>query len=99
MHYHLHESEWLYILSGSGTLQLLDARPRDLLPAKDKPDATTEELQDRVEEIELHPGDFVGLQSGLQASRWAHNMRSGPEGVTYLMGGERKSMDVCVYPL
>ncbi|WVQ96598.1 hypothetical protein IAU59_003703 [Kwoniella sp. CBS 9459] len=25
IHYHLHDSEWLYVLAGSGTLQLIDA--------------------------------------------------------------------------
>ncbi|BEJ17442.1 hypothetical protein CspHIS471_0608430 [Cutaneotrichosporon sp. HIS471] len=51
-----------------------------------------------VQETLLHAGDFAGFPAGNPKERWAHSLRAGDEAVTYILGGERKSVDVITYP-
>lgn len=99
VHYHLHDSEYLYILSGSASLLLVDASLPDLTSTPSAPASGPMRTDYPVEERPLRPGDFVGFPGGINASKYAHGMRAGPEGVTYIMGGARNQMDVCCYPL
>ncbi|WVR06665.1 hypothetical protein IAU60_003697 [Kwoniella sp. DSM 27419] len=101
IHYHLNDSEWLYILAGTGTLQLIDAslsevaRPTKVMAGIHRPES------DHKYDIQEHPvaaGDFMGFQSGIGASKYAHGLKAGPEGLEYIVGGTRERMDVCVYP-
>lgn len=100
MHHHYTNSEWLYILKGDGVL-LLSAAPTQphavggIAPVAGDPDA-------HIEELDVGPGDFVGFKgrpSTLEDPAWAHSMRAGSAGMEYLVGGTRKEMDLCVYPL
>ncbi|KAK6907874.1 hypothetical protein I203_101875 [Kwoniella mangroviensis CBS 8507] len=106
IHYHLQDSEWLYVLSGTGILLLQDAsgsfdtsddsknnRLIGRVTAK-----SGESSQSRVEEHQIASGDFMGFQGGILASKFAHSLRAGPEGLEYLMGGTRERVDVCCYP-
>ncbi|BEI80490.1 hypothetical protein CcaverHIS002_0110190 [Cutaneotrichosporon cavernicola] len=92
LHSHLSESEWIYILSGNVTLRLARSigDVEDLRPG---PDNGVE-----VQETLLHAGDFAGFPAGNPKERWAHSLRAGDEAVTYILGGERKSVDVITYP-
>ncbi|WWC62965.1 uncharacterized protein I303_105563 [Kwoniella dejecticola CBS 10117] len=109
IHYHLHDSEWLYILSGSGILQLIDAsihsperkdnHPRNGsadIPKFDAP--SLEGTKTEIEERQVGPGDFIGFQGGVAASKYAHGLKASSEGLVYLMGGTREKLDVCCYP-
>ncbi|OCF37324.1 hypothetical protein I316_01233 [Kwoniella heveanensis BCC8398] len=128
IHYHLHDSEWLYVLSGSGILQLIDASlERVPHPTKDAASITSssaetndspslsshegsgQQQQQRhqghvltdkypIEEREISAGDFMGFQGGIGASRFAHGLKAGDEGIEYLMGGTRERIDICCYP-
>ncbi|TXT09541.1 uncharacterized protein COLE_03475 [Cutaneotrichosporon oleaginosum] len=92
LHSHVGESEWLYILSGSATLRLARSvgDVEDLRPG---PEGGV-----HVEETVLHAGDYAGFPAGNPKERWAHSLRAGDEPCEYLLGGERKSIDVITYP-
>ncbi|WVQ73527.1 hypothetical protein IAR50_003101 [Cryptococcus sp. DSM 104548] len=105
-HYHLNDSEWMYILSGSGTLILIDASPALLCQSSLAPGTS---LAGEIppppspaslprEELAVGPGDFIGLEGGTGASRYSHSMIAGPEGLEYLVGGVRTSPNICAYP-
>ncbi|WWC71116.1 uncharacterized protein I206_105069 [Kwoniella pini CBS 10737] len=109
IHYHLHDSEWLYILSGSGILQLIDSslhspdnsnnHPRNGssdIPKLDTPNLKENKIE--IEERKVEPGDFIGFQGGIIASKFAHGLKASSEGLVYLMGGTREKLDVCCYP-
>jgi len=103
MHYHLNDHEWVYILSGTGHLLLLDVSEpvhtnRKGRPVRDQGWQTTNPEQ-KVEEREVGPGDFAGFMGGVKAAKYAHCLRAGPEGLEYLMGGTRATIDTCSYPL
>lgn len=92
LHSHVAESEWLYILAGTATLRL--ARTvGDVDDLRPGPSSGVE-----VQETELHAGDYAGFPAGNPKERWAHSLRAGAEECTYLLGGERKSVDVISYP-
>ncbi|WRT66724.1 uncharacterized protein IL334_003687 [Kwoniella shivajii] len=112
IHYHLHDSEWLYILSGSGKLQLIDS---NLLPTNEKhnhprngssdiPDHFTPNTKTmipgeiEIEERDVSQGDFIGFQGGVIASKYAHGLKASNQGIEYLMGGTREKLDICIYP-
>ncbi|WVR06666.1 hypothetical protein IAU60_003698 [Kwoniella sp. DSM 27419] len=97
IHYHLNDSEWIYILSGTATLTLLDASI-PLLDPSNRADAIAPTATDAAEERQVHAGDFIGFPAGLDSSRRAHCLRAGPEGVDYLEGGSRLPLDVVNYP-
>ncbi|ALO69794.1 hypothetical protein CNN00215 [Cryptococcus deneoformans JEC21] len=111
-HYHLNESEWIYILSGSGILTLLDASPTLLGPSMVPFPATRSTSTQTVgnkgkmtlekEEKHVNPGDFIGFEQGIKASRWSHSLRAGPQGIEYLMGGAKSGcgggVNLCAYP-
>ncbi|WVQ73526.1 hypothetical protein IAR50_003100 [Cryptococcus sp. DSM 104548] len=101
-HYHLNESEWVYILSGSGTLTLIDASPALLrgtgatLSGELPPSPDPSSLEKTV-----HPvgeGDFMGFKMGAGASRYSHSLTAGAEGLVYIEGGPRSTVNVCAYP-
>ncbi|TYJ53861.1 hypothetical protein B9479_005480 [Cryptococcus floricola] len=105
-HYHLNDSEWMYILSGTGTLILIDSSAsllaQDSLPPQTSlsghipPPPKPEDLP--REERPLGPGDFVGLEGGARAARYSHSMIAGPGGLEYLLGGVKTSPNICAYP-
>jgi len=100
IHYHLNESEWMYVLSGSATALFVDASLPDLQPPnRAAPVSGPMKTDLPVHEVEVKPGDFMGFQAGVRASRWAHGLRAGPNGCDYLCGGDREVLDICVYPL
>lgn len=92
LHAHLANSEWIYILSGQVTLVLARTRsdPDDVRPGP--------EAEVVLEETQLKAGDFAGFPAGHASKRWAHALRAGNEGVEYLLGGDRKPLDVITYP-
>jgi len=107
IHYHLLESEWIYILRGTAILQHIDSSLQHItssptLAPTNAPNTpipwTTGNPNLDVVETELKSGDFVGWPAGLQSASWAHGLRAGPTGVEYLMGGSREKFDICVYP-
>ncbi|KAL1408052.1 hypothetical protein Q8F55_004849 [Vanrija albida] len=51
-----------------------------------------------VEERAVAPGDFIGLPAGPMGTTYAHLLRAGPHGVSYLLGGDRRALDVISYP-
>ncbi|WOO78045.1 uncharacterized protein LOC62_01G001598 [Vanrija pseudolonga] len=51
-----------------------------------------------VEEHEVKAGDFIGLPPGPPATTYAHLLRAGPSGTSYLLGGDRRPLDVISYP-
>ena len=51
-----------------------------------------------IQHVHVKQGDFVGFQAGPMAGRYAHSMKAGEAGLEYLMGGERREVDVCCYP-
>ena len=107
IHYHLLESEWIYILRGTAILQHIDSSLQHITPSPtlaptNAPNTpipwTTGNPNLDVVETELKSGDFAGWPAGLQSASWAHGLRAGPTGVEYLMGGSREKFDICVYP-
>lgn len=54
------------------------------------------------EEKHVNPGDFIGFEQGIKASRWSHSLRAGPQGIEYLMGGAKSGcgggVNLCAYP-
>lgn len=54
------------------------------------------------EEKHVSPGDFIGFEQGIKASRWSHSLRAGPQGIEYLMGGAKSGcgggVNLCAYP-
>ncbi|KAJ3189932.1 hypothetical protein HDU85_000219 [Gaertneriomyces sp. JEL0708] len=86
LHRHMHDEEWIYILSGRGVA----------LIEKERPDDKYEGQYDvEVEEIPIGPNDFLGFKR----SGRAHNLRCvGDEELVYLCGGTRNKMDVVEYP-
>ncbi|MEL6840162.1 MAG: cupin domain-containing protein [Pseudomonadota bacterium] len=66
-HRHHSESEWLYVISGTGTLSMDD------------------------ETYDLHPGSFAAFPAGGPAHKFVN---SGNERLVYLMGGDRKSIEI-----
>ncbi|GMK57658.1 hypothetical protein CspeluHIS016_0404920 [Cutaneotrichosporon spelunceum] len=92
LHSHLAESEWIYVLSGCVTLRLA----RSAGDAEDLHPSPADFVA--VQETPLRPGDFAGFPAGNPKERWAHSLRAGDEEVTYLLGGERRSVDVITYP-
>ncbi|RSH90749.1 hypothetical protein EHS25_009924 [Saitozyma podzolica] len=95
IHYHLQNSEWIYILRGTANLQLLDCTTTPPGPGVD---TFTSLSPDAIEHVPVKQGDFVGFQAGPMAGRYAHSMKAGIEGLEYLMGGDRGEVDVCCYP-
>nr|XP_019045217.1 hypothetical protein I302_05605 [Kwoniella bestiolae CBS 10118]OCF24147.1 hypothetical protein I302_05605 [Kwoniella bestiolae CBS 10118] len=106
IHYHLNDSEWLYVLSGSGVLLLLDSEtsfdtsedPKNNRIIGRVTGASGQPSSRQITQHEVAEGDFMGFQGGLLASKYAHSLRAGPEGLVYLMGGTRERVDVCCYP-
>lgn len=92
LHSHVAETEWLYVLSGTVTLRLAQ-QVGDVEDLRPGPKGGV-----HVEETLLHAGDFAGFPAGNPKERWAHSLRAGDEACTYLLGGERKSVDVISYP-
>ncbi|WVQ65457.1 uncharacterized protein L199_003633 [Kwoniella botswanensis] len=103
IHYHLSNTEWIYILSGSAILQLVDASLPILnpfQPASSGPeDGEGERKEHQVEEVPVSQGDFIGFPGGVGASRYAHGLKAGEEGCEYLVGGDRGGSGVTHYPL
>jgi uncharacterized cupin superfamily protein len=81
-HCHSLESEAFVILEGSGKLELL--------PAPRAAEAGVE-----PEEHELRPGHVVARPP---ATRIAHSIVGGPDGITYLVYGTREPNDIAYYP-
>jgi uncharacterized cupin superfamily protein len=81
-HCHSLESEAFVVLEGSGTLELLPTR----VPA---------ELGAAPESHELRPGHVFARPP---ATRVAHSIVAGPEGITYLAYGTREPNDIAYYP-
>lgn len=102
IHYHLQESEWIYVISGHGTLFLLDASVPSLASAELVSERFTDvqltPSPSDITETPLGPGDFVGYEGGLGASRFAHAFRADEGGMDVLMGSKRERVDICVYP-
>ncbi|OCF75511.1 hypothetical protein I204_04367 [Kwoniella mangroviensis CBS 8886] len=88
IHYHLSNTEWIYILSGSAILQLVDASLPILNP-----------FQPASQVQGTERGDFIGFPGGVGASRYAHGLKAGEEGCEYLVGGDRGGSGVTHYPL
>jgi uncharacterized cupin superfamily protein len=81
-HCHSLESEAFVILEGSGTLELL-------------PSPRAAEAGVEPEEHELRAGHIVARPA---ATRIAHSIVGGPEGITYLVYGTREPNDIAYYP-
>jgi uncharacterized cupin superfamily protein len=81
-HCHSLESEAFVVLEGSGTLELLPTR----VPA---------EQGAAPESHELRPGHVFARPP---ATRVAHAILAGPEGITYLAYGTREANDIAYYP-
>jgi uncharacterized cupin superfamily protein len=81
-HCHSEEEEIFVILEGSATLELTPAPLRAERGAE-------------PEEIELRPGHIVARPPGTGI---AHAFLAGPDGVTMLIYGTRRSNDMCWYP-
>jgi uncharacterized cupin superfamily protein len=102
VHYHISCSEWMYILRGSATVQLVDAslptsgfmQWNDVLSTQ-----PVLSVEPKMQERQVGPGDFIGFPAGVGAAKWGHNLVAGEEGCEYLLGGERVKTDVAVYPL
>ncbi|RXK41051.1 hypothetical protein M231_01682 [Tremella mesenterica] len=114
IHYHLIDSEWIYVLAGSGVLQLVDAgitvydsrqQIKDAM-ASESSSATPSVLSDdsspvkhTITEHLISKGDFMGFPGGLGSRKYAHGLKAGKDGMEYLVGGTRNKNDVCCYPL
>jgi uncharacterized cupin superfamily protein len=81
-HCHSLEPEAFIVLEGSGTLELL-------------PTTVAIERGVQPESHELRPGHIVTRPA---ASRVAHSIVGGPDGVTYLAYGPREPNDIAYYP-
>ncbi len=81
-HCHSLESEAFVVLEGGGTLELLPS-----------PRAASYGAQ--REELELRPGHVVARPP---ATRIAHSIVAGAEGITYLVYGTREPNDIAYYP-
>jgi uncharacterized cupin superfamily protein len=81
-HCHSLEPEAFILLEGSGTLELL-------------PTTVAKERGVQPESHELRPGHIVTRPA---ASRVAHSIVGGPDGVTYLAYGPREPNDIAYYP-
>jgi uncharacterized cupin superfamily protein len=81
-HCHSAESEAFIVLEGSGTLELL-------------PSPRAAEYGAEPEEHELLPGHVVARPP---ATRMAHAIVGGPDGITYLVYGTRDPNDIAYYP-
>jgi uncharacterized cupin superfamily protein len=83
-HCHSAEEEIFVVLDGAGTLELWPTPGAHRLhPGFD------------YEEHELRPGHVISRPPG---TRIAHSLRSGNDGLTYLVYGTRDTNDVCYYP-
>jgi uncharacterized cupin superfamily protein len=81
-HCHSLESEAFVVLDGSGTLELW-------------PTPLAAERGAEPESHELRPGHVVARPP---ATRVAHSIVAGPEGITYLAYGTREPNDIAYYP-
>jgi uncharacterized cupin superfamily protein len=81
-HCHSLESEAFVVLEGGGTLELW-------------PTPLTASRGIERESHELRPGHVVARPP---ATRTAHSIVGGPEGITYLAYGTREPNDICYYP-
>ncbi|WRT66723.1 uncharacterized protein IL334_003686 [Kwoniella shivajii] len=111
IHYHLSNTEWIYILSGSAVVQLVNAslpiinpfnKPSSSADSDSKPSEKEKKrkLDDTsIEEVNVDQGDFIGFPGGVGASRYAHGLKAGPDGCEYLVGGDRGGSGVVHYPL
>ncbi|WVW85091.1 hypothetical protein I302_107128 [Kwoniella bestiolae CBS 10118] len=99
IHYHLSSTEWIYILSGSAILQLVDASLPILNPMQPASSSPEENEEYKIEEVQVSKGDFIGFPGGIGASRYAHGLKAGEEGCEYLVGGDRGGAGVTHYPL
>jgi uncharacterized cupin superfamily protein len=81
-HCHSLESEAFVVLEGSGTLELL-------------PSPRAAEAGAEPEEHELRAGHIVARPP---ATRIAHSIAGGPDGITYLVYGTREPNDIAYYP-
>jgi uncharacterized cupin superfamily protein len=81
-HCHSLEPEAFIVLEGSGTLELL-------------PTTVAIERGVQPESHELRPGHVITRPA---ASRVAHSIVGGPDGVTYLAYGPREPNDIAYYP-
>jgi uncharacterized cupin superfamily protein len=81
-HCHSLESEAFVVLEGGGTLELLPSPRAASYGAK-------------REEHELRPGHVVARPP---ATRIAHSIVAGPQGITYLVYGTREPNDIAYYP-
>jgi uncharacterized cupin superfamily protein len=81
-HCHSLESEAFVVLEGGGTLELW-------------PTPLTASRGATRESHELRPGHVVARPP---ATRIAHSIVAGPEGITYLAYGTREPNDICYYP-
>ncbi len=81
-HCHSHESEAFVVLEGSGTLELW-------------PTKVAAERGAEQETHEVRPGHVIGRPP---ATRIAHSIVTGPEGITYLAYGTREPNDIAYYP-
>ncbi|KAK4685397.1 hypothetical protein P7C73_g4756, partial [Tremellales sp. Uapishka_1] len=95
VHYHHQHAEWLYIISGSASLLLVDASSTPVSFTPVDPSSIALETT----ETSVEKGDFIGFPSDESAARFAHALRAGEGGVEYLVGGLRGGTDVCAYPL
>jgi len=83
-HCHSADEELFVILDGEGALELWG-----------KPDP---ENQLQTEPAETHPVRRGHVISRPAATRIAHSLRAGPNGLTYLAYGTREPNDMCWYP-
>ena len=81
-HCHSHETEAFVVLEGSGALELLPTKVAAARGAE-------------REEHELRPGHVVARPP---ATRIAHSIIAGPDGITYLAYGTREPNDIAYYP-
>jgi uncharacterized cupin superfamily protein len=82
LHCHSEEEEFFVVLGGEATLELWPA-----------PIAADRGV--KHEEHSVRAGHVIARPP---ASRVAHALRAGPDGVTYLVYGTRKPNDICYYP-
>jgi uncharacterized cupin superfamily protein len=82
VHCHSEEEEVYVVLEGDGTLELWPS-PR---------------LAQSGVQREDHPVRAGSVVARPPATRMAHGLRAGPNGVTFLVYGTRKPNDICYYP-